>query len=770
MLVSPPFLKGARCMRTTLPFNLNWRFHLGECERASYKGYDDSAWEGITLPHDWSVTLPFDESCSSGTGYLPGGIGWYRKHFNLPELNGRKAYITFGGVYKHARVWVNTNYLGMRAYGYSTFTYDITEFVQAGHNVVCVRCEHNDLADSRWFTGNGIYRDVTLTLVSPAHFVTDGVFAHTVSATEKEAVLHVSAEVTEGAPSFALVDAKGRTVSNGETSLIVKKPHLWSPETPYLYTLVGTLQKDGETADEVRIPFGVRTFRFDPNEGFFLNGVFTKMKGVCIHHDAGVLGAAVPKTVWARRLQKLKEAGCNAIRFSHNPPPPDLLDLCDEMGFLTMDEAFDEWEGCKNKWWHGHNVYPPKLYGYSDDFPQWHEKDLADLVRRDRNHPSVILWSIGNEIDYPNDPYVHPLFELVTGNNDLNKPEQERIYDRNKPNAQRLATIARELVAIVKRHDATRPVTSALALPELSNLTGYAQALDVVGYNYKEHLYQEDHQKYPGHILLGSENNHDPETWLTVKHNDYISAQFLWTGIDYLGEAHGWPIRISQAGLLDTAGFEKPRFALRKALWTEELCAHLAVGKKKELWKANFVWAGTNGETMPVLVFTNGERATLALNGVVIGTAKVDETCIASFEVPYEPGRLTVTCTRGEESVNASLCTAGPAMKIEAVPDVKSLTADGQAVYQVEVALRDDAGNLAAADDRMVTCHVLGGAKLLGLENGSPTDLTSYKSATRPTHHGRAIVYVRAGRTPGKAELRLSTPGLCNAVVTLSMT
>ncbi len=757
-------------MRTTLPLNLGWRFHLGEAEKASYKGYDDSAWETVTLPHDWAVTQPFDESCSSGTGYLPGGVGWYRKSFELPELDGRQVFITFGGVYKHARVWVNSNYLGMRAYGYSTFTYDITEFVQAGRNVVCVRCEHNDLADSRWFTGNGIYRDVTLTITSPAHFVTDGVFAHTVSATREEAVLSVSAEVTGGGvTSFTLLDEKGVAVAQGDSRLAVKNPRLWSLETPYLYTLVGTVKKDGETADEVRIPVGIRTFRFDPNEGFFLNDVPTKFLGVCIHHDAGVLGAAVPKTVWARRLLKLKEAGVNAIRFSHNPPSPDLLDLCDEMGFLAMDEAFDEWEGCKNKWWQGHNVYPPKHYGYSDDYPQWHEKDLADLIRRDRNHPSIIMWSIGNEIDYPNDPYGHPLFALVTGNNDANKPEQERIYDANKPNAGRLAAIARELVSIVKRHDTTRPVTSALALPELSNLTGYAQALDVVGYNYKEHLYEEDHAKYPSHILLGSENSHDPEAWLAVKYNGYISGQFLWTGIDYLGEAQGWPIRISQAGLIDTAGFEKPRFAHRQAMWTKKLCAHLSVGRADELWRSSFVWTGTPGDTVPVLVFTNGERAELSLNGTVVGSAEVDESCIATFDVPYTPGTLTVTCIRGTETASAFLATPGEAVKIEANPDTDTLPADGQAVYQVEVALRDDSGNLAATDDRLITCRMLGDAQFLGLENGSPSDLTSYASPTRPTYHGRAIVYVRAGRTPGKAELHVSAPGLCKTVVTLNM-
>ena len=755
-------------MRTTIPFNLDWRFHLGEVLKAGYKGYDDSAWQSVSLPHDWSVTLPFDEGCSSGTGYLAGGIGWYRKHFSLPELSGRKVYITFGGVYKHARVYVNSNYLGMRAYGYSTFTYDITEFVAAGENVLSVRCEHTELADSRWFTGNGIYRDVTLTITSPAHFVQDGVFAYTESVTEKGAAIHVSAEVLGGGKaSFALKNAKGRTVAKGKAQLIVKDPELWSPENPYLYTLVGTVEKDGEVTDTVTIPFGIRTFRFHENEGFFLNGVNTKFKGVCIHHDAGVLGAAVPKAVWKRRLEKLKECGCNAIRFSHNPPATDLIDLCDEMGFLVMDEAFDEWEGCKNKWWQGHNVYPPKLFGYADDYPQWHEKDLSDLIRRDRNHPSIVMWSIGNEIDYPNDPYVHPYFETMTGNNDANKPAQERQYDHNKPNAERLAVIAKELVSIVKQHDTSRPVTSALAFPELSNLTGYAQALDVVGYNYKEHLYKDDHEKYPRHILLGSENGHDPAAWLTVKHNDYISGQFLWTGIDYLGEAKGWPVRVSQAGLIDTAGFEKPRFALRKALWTDALCASLAVGQKDRLWEANTLWMGTPGEVKHVLVLTNGERAVLSQNGKQIAKASVDETCVAAFEVPYAPGTLSVSCTRGHETTSFELHTPKDAVVLEAAADKKSLPADGQSIWQIEIALKDIDGRIAVADDRPITCQVVGDMQFMGLENGCAHDLTSYASATRPTHHGRAIVFLRAGLIPGKAELHLSAQGLKKTVVTL---
>jgi len=563
-------------MRQTTILNSGWKFHLGDLEYAYYKGCDDSAWQPVTLPHDWSVEHPFDQSYSSGTGYVCGGVGWYRLRFTLPEDitppdggDGKTALVTFGGVYKNSRVWCNTNYLGMRPSGYATFTHDITPFVQPGENVLAVRVEHTDLADSRWFTGSGIYRDVTLTVVDRVHFEPDGVFVSTVSADEDEALLRIEWELSQEAEvSFELggacVSSSGKT---GAATLKIEQLKLWSPDCPTLYTLVCRAEGD---KDEVKIPFGIRTFQFDADTGFYLNGLNMKLKGVCLHHDAGALGAAVPKDVWRRRLRKLKTAGCNAIRTAHNPPDTHLLDLCDEMGFLVMDEAFDEWEGCKNKWWQGHNVYPPKHSGYADAFPEWHERDLAGMVRRDRNHPSVILWSIGNEVDYPNDPYCHPLFESMTGNNDANKPAQERQYDPGKPNARRLTTIAQRLAAIVKAHDPTRPVTAALAFPELSNLIGYAQALDVIGYNYREHLYREDREKYPGHVIYGSENGHAEAEWLAVKDNPAICGQFLWTGIDYLGEAGGWPVRLSPAGLLTTAGFEKPGYYRRKAMWTGE--------------------------------------------------------------------------------------------------------------------------------------------------------------------------------------------------------
>ena len=374
--------------------NDGWLFHPGDAPGADYMGYDDRAWLRVDLPHDWAVSQPFSRSHSSGTGYLPGGVGVYRRHFTLPDgIAGKKVTLTFGGVYNHARVWVNSNYLGERAYGYSTFTHDISAFVRPGENVIAVRVAHTEVADSRWYTGSGIYRSVFLTVGDPVSFDENGIFITTKELLPDGSAL-LSIRFSAPAADEARFSVAGQSVASrtGEAELTVPQASLWSPESPCLYTLKCEAVRDGAVTDTEYLRFGVRTAAFDADRGFFLNGVSVKIKGVCVHHDAGALGAAVPPAVWRRRLVKLKHMGCNAIRTAHNPPDPALLDLCDELGFLVMDEAFDEWEGAKNKWWHGHNVYPPKRFGYAEDFPLWHKADLEAMVLRDRNHPCVILW------------------------------------------------------------------------------------------------------------------------------------------------------------------------------------------------------------------------------------------------------------------------------------------------------------------------------------------------------------------------------------------
>ena len=499
----------------------------------------------------------------------------------------------------------------------------------------------------------------------------------------------------------------------------------------------------------------MRTLRFDPNHGFALNGVSLKLKGVCLHHDAGVLGAAVPLPVWQTRLQKLQAAGCNAIRFSHNPVDPAVLTLCDQLGLLVICEAFDEWEGCKNKWCQGHNVYPPQLYGYADDFPQWYTQDLTDMVRVARNHACVMLWSIGNEIDYPNDPYVHASFQSMTGNNDQNKPDAERRYDACKPDASRLPVIARALVAIVKQLDRSRPVTLALAYPELSNLTGLSDTVDVAGYNYKEHLYAADHAAYPNRVIFGSENSVSVEAWLAVKHNESIAGQFLWTGADFLGEAQGWPVRISQAGLLDTANHEKPLYYQRKALWTDTLCAKLATSVSGNSWDETFSWGYAAGETVQVACYTNAMYATLYSNDQAMGTVTLGEDARALWQVPYQAGTLRVVCQSGSQTVEDTLATPATPAKLVLRCGQTELPANG--IATVEIAMTDDQGTVIAQACDPITIQLVGDGALLGIENGDPRDLTPFPSATRPLYRGLAVVYLRVGTLGGTLDIHAWT-------------
>jgi len=752
-------------MRRNELLDTDWHFHLGEAEDAFYMGYDDSGWRKVTLPHDWAVEYPFDRKWASGTGYLPGGTGWYRKHWMMgPETAGKKVTLTFQGVYKHARVWINSNYLGDHAYGYTSFSFDISEFVREGENVIALRAEHEDVADSRWYTGSGIDRHVLLTVTEPVHFRENGIFATTTGAEAGKAALRIRYR-TEGAEEtrFFLRESSGKTAAEirctgaaGETTCVVENPRMWSPEDPYLYTLTGEAIAGREVRDRVEIPFGIRTAVFDPEKGFFLNGVNRKLKGVCVHHDAGCLGAAVPKKVWKKRLEKLKKMGCNAIRTAHNPPDPDLLDLCDEMGFLVMDEAFDEWEGIKNKWWQGHNVYPPKHFGYAVDFPRWHREDLTGMIERDRNHACVILWSIGNEIDYPNDPYVTPLFREVMGNNDANKPLAERLYDVRKPDAGRLATVARELTELAHEMDDSRPVTSAMSFPELSNRTGFADALDLSGYNYREQFYEADHREWPGRVLLGSENSHSPAAWRAVEDHDYIGGQFLWTGIDFLGECPGWPKRISQAGALDLRGKEKPQYAQRAVLWTGGPMIRIAAGPAEEqdrgAWGETFRWEGTAGEEKRVSCYTNGKWAELILNGRSLGRKELtrEDGGRAVWTVPYEAGTLEART----EGARDRLATPGKAVRITAEGETE-MKADGMDVLQMDILLADGEGNPAA--DEILHCQVLGDITLLGLENGQCDDLTPYREGWRKTREGSLTAYVRAGRMKGEALVHLWT-------------
>ena len=494
---------------------------------------------------------------------------------------------------------------------------------------------------------------------------------------------------------------------------------------------------------------------------------------------------------WRRRLLKLKAMGCNAVRMSHNPHANELYELCDELGFLVMDEAFDEWEGCKNKWYCGHNVYPPKHEGYAHDFPEWHERDLTAQVRRDRNHPCIVLFSIGNEIDYPNDPYNHPSFQTMTGNNDANKPEAERRYNADRPNMERLTVISRRLAEIVRQNDPTRPVTAAVAFPELSANLGYIDHLDVVGYNYKEHLYEQDHRRFPDKSFVGSENSPSYAAWKWVKKLPYISGQFLWIGIDYLGECGGWPSHTHGSGNLSTAGFEKARYYSRQSWWSEEPVIHICTGRKNAdmgEWKmVNDSWNYVPGEEVEVRCYTNCEKPVLLVNDVPVETAAeyVEELGFYRWFVPFEPGKITAGALvkmkpdsvispaelipyehflfhfdhasainksddhtaasvfhTAEDNQNLSvLChtleTVGAPVQLamEVVGD--------EDIIQIEISVLDARGRRVTSDQSRVSIHIDGDCEYLGLDNGDVHDVTDYRAFFRNALEGRLMLYLR---------------------------
>ena len=784
-------------MRQVIRFNNDWKFQRGEAAGASEIAFDADGWRSVTLPHDWSIEGPFEARWASATGYLPGGVGWYRKTFTLPEtFGGQQTFLHFDGVYCHSEVWVNGHAVGRRPSGFSSFRYDVTPHLNAhGQNVVSVRVDHTQFADARWYTGSGIYRNVFLIATGRVRLKQWGIFVTTPAVTAEGATVQVEATVQNGSGQaaevqveHALLDAGGGVVArsgaravvspDGEQTvtsrLAVTEPCLWSVVRPDLYTLRTVVRRDGEAVDQEDTPVGLRAFRFDPNEGFFLNGENLKLKGVCLHDDAGALGTAVPVKVWERRLRILKDAGVNAIRMAHNPHMPELYDLCDQRGFLVQDEAFDEWEGAKNKWVAGWNVGRPGQDGPSAHFAEWHEADLRDMILRDRNHPSIIMWSIGNEVDYPNDPYTHEVLETGT-----NPQSYGRGYKPENPHADRLGVVARRLAEIVRQYDTTRPVTAALSAALIANEVGLPEALDVVGYNYQEYRYGDDHARYPDRVLYGSENGMRDDFWRAVADNPAICGQFLWTGIDYLGEAHGWPGRSSGAGLLDLAGLPKPEYYFRQSLWTAEPMVFLGTrdvpqGEEEgSLWrhnKAEPVWQGTPGTPVRVTCFTNCAEAELFLQGRSLGTKTLADAPehVLWWDVPYEPGTLTVHGSNdGTVVATAALKPSGPAKRLLAEVDAPMLAADGVDLAHVVVAVVDAEGVPVYAADPEVTWTLDGPARLLGLESGDPASHEDYQADRRRAFHGRLLGYVQSTETPGPVTIRLTAPGLDGAAVTL---
>jgi beta-galactosidase len=785
----------ASAARERRNFDAGWRFLKGDVKGAEQPAFNDAAWRNLDLPHDWSIEGPYSASNPACNGFLPGGIGWYRKTFQLPSLaRSRRVSVVFDGVYRDSDVWINGHHLGHRPYGYSSFAYELTPYLNFGvqRNVLAVRVDHSEVADSRWYSGSGIYRDVWLVITDPVHVDDWGTYVYTPLVNEAEALVSIETSVVNqsAAPqnvklTTSIEDRNGQEVAMatsqhllapGQTQVFAQQgavPHplLWSLEAPNLCTAVSHVFIGGTMSDEYRTAFGIRTIRFDPNHGFFLNGKPEKLKGVCIHHDLGALGAAFYEVALERRLKLLKELGVNAIRCSHNPMAPALYDICDRIGLLVMDEAFDEWIAGKHKWIQGWNVGTPGTAGYHKDFDEWSKRDLQDMVRRDRNHPSVVLWSIGNEIDYPGDPFGHPL-----GRDGL-KP--------GMLDADVLPMVARQLIADVKELDGTRPVTQALADIQASNATGLARLLDVDGYNYLEQFYARDHATYPERIIMGSENFHSLAAWRAVAENEYVVGQFLWTGVDYLGESGQFPARGSTSGLLDFCGFRKPISYLREALWSQQPMVYAAAreampaagprtdfgarsrpGRLVEHWNATH----DSRKTVPVEVYTNCESAELFLNGRSLGEKSLADRLspVLNWDVPSEPGVLRVLGKKnGQEKAHFELVTAGPPDHLELETDKLVLKSGGHDLANVEIRVVDSSGRRVNSPDSDISVEVSGAGRLAAMDSGNVRDITPVQAGHRTTYEGHVLAIVRSGGSAAEIRVHATASGLKPAGITL---
>lgn len=774
--------------RTHVSFNEGWKFALAADDDAWQPSFDDSGWRVMNLPHDWSIEGEFSEShpASPGGGALPGGIGWYRKTFRVSKADKEKmTYISFDGVYRNSEVWINGNHLGKRPYGYSSFRYDLTPFLKYGEedNVIAVKVDNSAQPNSRWYTGSGIYRNVWLTTTGKIAVDHWGTYVTTPVVNTEEALLMVTTQIRNSSGSRADVrletvvyDADNRKVARAETGqveiiiegatvtqeLTVENPSLWSLENPSLYRVVTTIRSGQLVADRYETVTGIRSFEFDADKGFVLNGEPVIIKGVCNHHDLGCLGAAVNTRAIERQLEILREMGCNGIRTSHNPPAPELLDLCDRMGFIVMDEAFDTWKVKKTD------------YDYSLDFDEWHLKDLEAMVLRDRNHPSVFIWSIGNEV-----------------------MEQ---WERDGSGE----AIATELADFVRSMDDTRPVTAACNDPAPHNPVIASGALDLIGFNYRDTLWTRFPQTFPEGKFIGTETtsalatrgsydmpsdivrrwparwdqpfrdgNADltcsaydncsapwgtthRDSWRLIKNNAYLTGMYIWTGFDYLGEPtpYWWPARSSYFGIIDLAGFPKDVYYFYQSEWTDKDVLHLFPH-----------WNWNPGQTVDVWAFTNCDEAELFLNGNTLGRQSRGENDFnLVWKVPFEEGALLAVGYRnGTEIMRREIHTAGEPAALMLAPDRSDIRADGTDLSFITVTVVDENNNPVPHAGNIVNFSVEGPGIIAGVDNGSQTSMEPFKADYRKAYNSKCLVVVKAGKEKGEIKLTASADGMQDA-------
>ena len=764
--------------RERINFDKGWRFALADSVQMSALDYNDSKWHTLNVPHDWAIEGDFSASAPSGNsgGALPGGIGWYRKTFTVDNADkGKMMYIDFDGVYMNAKVWINGTLLGQRPYGYSSFRYDLTPYIiYGGKNVVAVRVDNSDQPNSRWYSGCGIYRHVWLNKTARIHVAHWG--THVVAEGNK-----VKVDVTVDNPDNAkfavrntLLDREGRVVGKamGIKSVIkVSKPKLWSCESPYIYTLRTEIVAGGKVVDTYETTTGFRTFKFDAAKGFSLNGKSMKINGVCQHHDLGCLGAAINEDALHRQLRILKEMGTNAIRCSHNPPAPELLAMCDTMGFIVMDESFDMWRRRKTQ------------NDYARFFDEWAERDLTDLVLRDRNHPSILMWSIGNEV----------LEQWSSADADNLTAEQANLILNAGHDASTLAhgeelsvnsILTRNLCAIIRRYDTTRPITAGCNEPDPKNHLFKSGALDIIGFNYHHQWVKDVPKNFPGQPFIFSESvsalqtrgfymmpsdkvykapvewwlpYQDPsfqcsaydnmhaswsstheETWDVVKHNDFVGGQFIWTGFDYIGEPtpYGFPARSSYFGLIDLAGFPKDTYYMYQSEWTDKQVLHLFPH-----------WNWLEGQDIDMwCYYNNADEVELFINGRSQGVkAKKDShEYHLMWRVKFEPGEVKAVARKdGKVVADKVIRTAGAPAALSLTADRthfgKNPNGDNLAFITVEVVDKD--GNLCPRAEDQIFFDVEGG-RIVGTDNGNPVSMERFKEPKRKAFNGKCLVVV----------------------------
>lgn len=799
-------------------FNDGWSFHLQEAsDTTGYTSsdFDDSKWKKLNLPHDWAIEGSFSKDNPSGTGggALPGGIGWYRKTFETPAdmKEGDRLFVDFDGAYMNTSVYVNGKLLGTRPYGYASFSYDITDYLnKTGKNVIAVKVDNADQPNSRWYSGCGIYRNVWLRHTAGVfvplwgqHVIADVnatgsgiVNIHTDIENSTDKPQEITVETRILAPDGKVADKTESTVTaepdsimTCEQNLTVAAPLLWSTKSPNLYRVETRLIADGKTTGVYETKTGFRTFAFDAKTGFSLNGERMKIRGVCLHHDAGALGAVVNRRAIERQLMIMKEMGANAIRVSHNPPAPELLELCDSLGLLVMDETFDMWRKKKTE------------HDYARYFNEWHEKDLTDLIRRDRNHPSVFMWSIGNEVLEQWTQADADTLSLEQANLILNFGHGKEMLAHADSAMSVNSLLTKKLADLVREYDTERMITAGCNEPDPGNHLFRSNALDVIGYNYHDQWFKDVPANFPGKPFIVTESVSGlmtrgyyrmpsdsmfiwPERWdkpfhddsfscssydnchvpwgstheksmADVEDNDFISGQFVWTGFDYLGEPtpYGWPARSSYFGIVDLAGIPKDVYYMYQSQWRPDLTVlHLfphwnwKPGQKIDMWA----------------YYNNADEVELFVNGVSQGVRKPEKGKYhASWRVTFTPGTVeAVSRKNGREVARKSIKTAGEPYAIRLTPDRKTIHADGRDLSYVTVEVVDKEGNLCPWAENEIRFDVKGAGYNTGVDNGSPISLEPFKSDRRKAFYGKAMLIVQSDGKKGDVQITASSGAL----------